>query len=97
MLDLVFVFRILFGITAVEGSLAHHPNGSLFVRQIGSVTFEEGGAYDKYYEGHGYCTKRGVINLQLKDNPPPPKMTEEQLDAHLIGVALLTQYNLKKG
>ena len=64
---------------------------------ISSVTLEEGGAYDKYYEGHGYCTKRGVINLQLKDNPPPPKMTEEQLDAHLLGVAMLTQYNLKKG
>ena len=37
MLDLVFVFRILFGITAVEGSLAHHPNGSLVILQIGDV------------------------------------------------------------
>ena len=32
---LVFVFRIIFGIAAVKGSVAHHPpTGSLFVRQI---------------------------------------------------------------
>ena len=41
--------------------------------------------------------KREVINLNLKDNVPPPKMTEEQIDAHLVGIALITQYNIQKG
>jgi len=64
---------------------------------ISSVKLEVGDTYDKYYEGCGYSTRQGAMNLQLKDNPPPPKLTEEQVDAHLLGIALLTQYNLKKG
>ena len=52
---------------------------------------------DKYYTGCGYSTTRGVINLNLRDNVPPPKMSEEQLDPHLLGLALVNMYNIKKG
>ena len=52
---------------------------------------------DKYYSNCGYSTKRGVINLNLQDNVPPPRMTPEQVDVHLLGIALITQYNIKKG
>ena len=42
------------------------------------------------FAGAGYSTKRGVINLQFDDNaPPPPKMTEAQTDAHILGVILV--------
>ena len=52
---------------------------------------------DKYYANCGYSTTRGVINLNLRDNVPPPKMSEEQIDAHLLGLALVNMYNIKKG
>ena len=50
------------------------------------------------FAGAGYSMKRGVINLQLDDNaPPPPEMTEAQTDAHIIGVILVHKYGIKKG
>ena len=48
--------------------------------------------------GAGYKTKQGVINVEFKeDGPPPPKMTEEEIESHLIGVVLVQQYNLNQG
>ena len=45
-----------------------------------------------------YSTKRGAINLQFdEDAPPPPKMTEAQTDANILGVILVQKYGLKKG
>ena len=63
------------------------------------VSIQEGNelACNQYYKNCGYSTKRGVINLNLQDNVPPPKMSEEEVDANLLGIALVTQYNIKKG
>ena len=38
-----------------------------------------------------------MFNLQLRDNVPVSKMTKEQIDAHLLGIALVQQYNIQKG
>ena len=32
-----------------------------------------------------------------EDGPPPPKMTEEEIESHFIGVILVQQYNLNQG
>ena len=48
------------------------------------------------FAGAGYNTKRGVLNLQF-DDAKIAKMSEEQLDAHIVGVIMSQQYSLKKG
>ena len=35
--------------------------------------------------GAGYSVKRGVINLELGPEVPPPSFTEAQLDEHIVG------------
>ena len=34
--------------------------------------------------GAGYCTKCGVVNLQMHGTAPPLKMTECQIESHLV-------------
>ena len=38
-----------------------------------------------------------MINIQLLEYVPVSKMTEEQIHAHLLGIALVQQYNIQKG
>ena len=38
--------------------------------------------------GAGYCTKRGVINLQMHGTAPPPNMAESQIESHLVRVVM---------
>ena len=53
---------------------------------------------NNHFAGTGYSNKRGVVNLQFDDDaPPPPKMTEAHIDAHILGFILVQQYVLKKG
>ena len=47
--------------------------------------------------GAGYSTKRGVINLELGPEGPPPSFTEAQLDEHIVGAVFSQQHSLKKG
>ena len=47
--------------------------------------------------GAGYSTKRGVINLELGPEGPPPSFTEAQMDEHIVGVIFSQQHSLKKG
>ena len=47
--------------------------------------------------GAGYSTKRGVINLELGPEGPPPSFAEAQLDEHIAGVVLGHQHSLKTG
>ena len=50
------------------------------------------------FAGARYSTKRGIINLHFNDDaPPPPKMTEAQTYAHMLGDILVQKYGLKKG
>ena len=48
------------------------------------------------FAGAGYNTKRGVLNLQF-DDAKVTEMSEEQLNAHIVGVIISQQYSLKKG
>ena len=49
------------------------------------------------FTGAGYITKRGVINLELDPEGPPPSFTEAQLDEHIVGVVFSQQHSLKNG
>ena len=50
------------------------------------------------FSGARYSTKQGLINLQFDDDAPTPsKMTEDQIDAHILGVILVQQYGLNNG
>ena len=56
----------------------------------------EGEELENQFAGAGYCTKRGVINLNMQGITPPPKMTESQIESHLVGVVMAQQYSMKK-
>ena len=50
------------------------------------------------FVGAGYSTKKGVLHCNFNgDAPCPTKMTEEQLDAYIVGVIVAQKYSLKKG
>ena len=50
------------------------------------------------YAGTGYTTKQGVVHLNVGNYAPPLKtMTEEQSDAHIVGVIFAQHFSLKKG
>ena len=61
-------------------------------------TDPEGAMLHDMYSGAGYSTKRGVINIQVnRAAPPPPAMTEEECESHVVGIVLAQMYNLRKG
>ena len=48
------------------------------------------------YAGTGFGAKQGVINLVFDKNvPPPPELSTDEIDSHILGVILANQYNLK--
>ena len=50
------------------------------------------------HAGAGYSTKQGVLNLNIKEDDPPPRvMTEEESDAHVVGVIFAQHWSMKKG
>ena len=51
---------------------------------------------ENQFAGAGYCTKHGVIHLNMQDIAPPSKMTESQIESHLVGVVMAQQYSMKK-
>ena len=51
----------------------------------------EGEELKNQFAGAGYCTMRGVINLNMQGMTPPPKMTESQIESHLVGVVMAQQ------
>ena len=53
---------------------------------------------DCQYACAGYSTKHGVVHFNVGDDAPPlEKMTEEQSDAHIVGVIFAQHFSLKKG
>ena len=53
---------------------------------------------DCQYAGAGYKTKQVVVHFNVEDDAPPLKtMTEEQSDAHIVGVIFAQHFSLKKG
>ena len=53
---------------------------------------------DSQYAGAGYKTKQGVVHFNVEDDAPPLNtMTEEQSDAHIVGVIFAQHFSLKKG
>ena len=39
------------------------------------------------YEGAGYNTQQGVINIEINRGAPPPRaMTEEESESHVVGL-----------
>ena len=56
----------------------------------------EGEELRNQFAGAGYCTKCGVINLQMHGTVPPPKMTKSQIESHLVVVVMAQQYSTKK-
>ena len=71
-----------------------------FICSIGFPTVKsrltEGEELKNRFSGAGYCTKHGVIKLQMHGTAPPPKMTESQIESHLVGVVMAQQYSVKK-
>ena len=52
---------------------------------------------DFQYSGAGYKTKQVVVHFNVGDDASPLKtMTEEQLDAHIVGVIFSQHFSLKK-
>ena len=50
------------------------------------------------YEGAGYNTQQGVINIEVNRGAPPPRaITEEESESHVVGLCLANMYNLRKG
>ena len=49
------------------------------------------------YKGAGYNVKRGVVLLNLEEAEPPPKLSDEGIEEHLMGVVLAHQFSLKRG
>ena len=53
---------------------------------------------DCNYAGASYKTNQGVVQFNVGDDAPPIKnMTEEQSDAHIVGVIFSQNFSLKKG
>ena len=52
---------------------------------------------DCQYAGASYKTKQGVVHFNVGyDTPPLKTMTEEQSDAHIVGVIFSQNFSLKK-
>ena len=50
------------------------------------------------HSGAGYKVKQGVINVNFSENAEnPPAMTEEEINAHIMGVVLVEHYSMNKG
>ena len=50
-----------------------------------------------YHSGSAYKVKQGVMNVNFVENSKkPPAMTEEEINAHIMGVVLVEHYNMKK-
>ena len=50
------------------------------------------------HAGAGYSAKQGVLNLNIKEDDPPPRvMIEEESDAHVVGVIFVQHWSMKKG
>ena len=50
------------------------------------------------HSGAGYKINQGVINVNFSENAKkPPAMTEDKINAHIMGVVLVEHYNTKKG
>ena len=54
-----------------------------------STEWEEIGSQ---FAGAGYCTKRGVLNLQMHGTAPPPKVRQSEIESRLVGVVMAQQY-----
>ena len=50
------------------------------------------------HSGSGYKINQGVINVKFSENSDnPPDMTEEYINAHIVGLVRVEQNNMKKG
>ena len=74
-----------FNISQVEGINFAYPDEGDFLK-------------NGCHSGAGYKVKQGVINVNFAENSDnPPAMTEEDINAHIMGVVLSEHYNMKKG
>ena len=66
--------------------------------QVSHLRVSEGDELKGQFAGARYNIKKGVLHFNFnEDTPCPTAMSEEQSDAHIVGVILAQQYSLKKG
>ena len=72
--------------------------GGTSFHQVEKLNESESDRIENQFVGAGYCTKRGLVNLQFNvNNDHYTVMTEEQLDAHIVRVIIAQQHGLNKG
>ena len=48
--------------------------------------------------GAGYKANQGVAKVKFAENSEtPPRMSEELIEAHIVGVVMINHFNMKKG
>ena len=53
---------------------------------------------DTMYQGVGYSTKKGFINIEVSQGVRPLRpMSREKSEAHVVGLVLAQMYSLRKG
>jgi len=88
----------------VKPSVYNPTTGKAYPQDLGVVHLSYRGNRYKLKEGVIYfnigdrpASVKGVVNLNLEQDPAPSEMTDDDIAEHVIGLVLLNQHNLKKG
>ena len=65
---------------------------------IGKSSGFEGDRIECQYTGAGYTTSQGVVHSNIDDDTPAPRaMSDEESEAHIVGVIFAQNISLNKG
>ena len=65
---------------------------------IGNSSGSEGYCIECQYTGAGYTTRQRVVNFNIDDDTQDPRaMSDEELEAHIVGVIFAHHFSLNKG
>ena len=65
---------------------------------IGNSGGSEGDRIECQYTGAGYTTRQGVVYFNIDDDTPDPRaMSDEESDAHIVGVIFSQHFSLNRG
>ena len=64
---------------------------------IGNSSVSKGDRIECQYTGAGYTTRQGVVHFNIDDDTPAPRaMSDEELEAHIVGIIFAQNFSLNK-